>query len=77
MEATLSYSPLNATQLHLLKIFSYTKKEEDLQELKVVLLDFYQKKLDEETDRLWDEGKINDEKIEEMLNTHYRTPYNR
>ncbi|MDR2621937.1 MAG: hypothetical protein LBC48_05065 [Dysgonamonadaceae bacterium] len=76
MEATLSYPPLNATQLHLLKMFSYTKNEDDLQELKTVLLDFYHKKLDEETDQLWTEGKINDAKIEEMLQSHYRTPYN-
>lgn len=63
---TIIKTPLNPVQLHLLKMFSITKSEEDLAELKEVLLDFYQKKLDEETDRLWAEGKINDDKIEEI-----------
>ena len=75
METVASYSPLNAIQLHLLKIFSYTKNEESLKELQSVLFDFYRKKLDEETDRLWAEGKLNDNVIEEMLNIHQRTPY--
>ncbi|MDR0798247.1 MAG: hypothetical protein LBN18_00585 [Dysgonamonadaceae bacterium] len=46
-----------------------------MNELKSVLLDFYHKKLDEETDRLWEEGKLNDHVIDEMLNCHQRTPY--
>ena len=32
-------------------------------------------KIDEEMDRLWDEGKWNHEKIEETLKEHLRTPY--
>ncbi|MDR2466180.1 MAG: hypothetical protein LBD35_02200 [Prevotellaceae bacterium] len=44
-------------------------------ELQEVLLDFYQRKIDRETDRLWTEGIVNEEKIEEMLNSHNRTPY--
>jgi hypothetical protein len=75
MEAAVSYPPLNPVQLHLLKMFSFTKSEESLNELKSVLLDFYHKKLDEETDRLWEEGKLNDHVIDEMLNCHQRTPY--
>ena len=75
METAVSYSPLNATQLHLLKLFSYTKSEDSLKELQSVLFNYYRKKLDEETDRLWAEGKLNDNVIEEMLNIHQRTPY--
>ena len=75
MESVVSYPPLNATQLHLLKMFSYTKSEAGLQELQSALFDFYRKKLDEETDRLWREGKLSDNVIEEMLNIHQRTPY--
>ena len=75
MESTVSYPPLNPIQLHLLKMFSYTKSEESLKELQSALFDFYRKKLDEETDRLWAEGKLNDDVIEEMLNIHQRTPY--
>ena len=72
---TVIASPFNATQLHLLKMFSYSKSENSLKELQSVLFDYYRKKLDEETDRLWAEGKLNDDIIEEMLHTHQRTPY--
>jgi hypothetical protein len=76
MQATLSHQPLNAIQLHLLKLFSYKKTEESLQELKSALLDFYQKKLDEETDKWWQENNMTTEKFEEMFsNIHRRTPY--
>jgi len=40
------------------------------------LFDFYQNKLDEETDRWWKENNMTTEKFEEMCNDiHYRTPY--
>ena len=76
MQEILSHRPLNATQLHLLKLFSFKKTEESLQEMKIVLLNFYQKKLDEETDKWWQENNMTTEKFEEMFsNIHYRTPY--
>jgi hypothetical protein len=37
---------------------------------------YYARKVDEEMDRLWDEGKWNQEKIEETLKEHLRTPDN-
>jgi len=76
MEATIVHSPLNATQLYLLQTFSHIKSEESLEELKSVLFDFYQRKLDEETDKWWDENDMTVEKFEKMCsNIHYRTPY--
>ena len=41
MDATLSHSPLNAVQLHLLRMFSVTKNEDSLKELQTVLFDYY------------------------------------
>lgn len=46
-----------------------------MQELKDVLADFYAKRVQEEADRLWDEGTLNGEAIEKMLEEHWRTPY--
>jgi hypothetical protein len=40
---TVVKTPLNPVQLHILKTFSITKSEENLAELKELLLDFYQK----------------------------------
>jgi len=45
MGATMSHSPFNAAQLYLLQTFAHIKSEETLDELKSVLLDFYQKKI--------------------------------
>ena len=75
MEATLSHSPLNSAQIFVLQTFARAKSEQEKEELTSLYLDYIQKKLDAETGRLWVEGKISNEKIDEILNTHYRTPY--
>jgi len=76
MEAVVTKQPFNKTQLLLLQTFSHIKSDEGFNELKSVLLDFYQKKLDEETDRWWEENEMTTEKFEEILNNaHFRTPY--
>ena len=76
METIVTNPPLNAAQLFLLKTFEHIKSEESFEELRSVLLDFYQKKLDEATDKWWKENDMTVEKFEEMCsNIHYRTPY--
>lgn len=62
----------NPTQLHLLKLFSINDTEESLRELKVALMTFYQDKLDHRLDKLWSDGEITDEKLEEIKNMHLR-----
>lgn len=52
------------TQLHLLRMFSYDDSEERLLEVQKVLSDHFQRKADEELDRLWDEGVLNQEKLD-------------
>ena len=65
----------NPVQLHILEMFNYCKSEKMMQELKDVLADFYAKRVQEEADHLWDEGTLNGEAIEKMLEEHWRTPY--
>ena len=78
MESAVLNTPFNDAQLLLLQTFSHVKSEESFNELKSVLLDFYQKKIDEETDNWWEENNMTVEKFEEMCsNIHYRTPYNK
>jgi len=77
MEAIVTTPSLNAAQLYLLQTFAHIKSEESFEELKSVLFDFYQKKLDKETDKWWEENDMTVEKFEEMCNNaHFRTPYN-
>lgn len=63
---------LNPTQLHLLKLFAVNDDEERLDEMKSVLCDYYQKRLDCKLNKLWDEGVITDDKLEEMKHLHLR-----
>lgn len=66
---------MNPVQLHLLEMFSYCGSEQTVSELKDVLADFYAKKVQKEADRLWDEGILDGEAIEQILQEHWRTPY--
>ena len=66
---------LNAMQLHILEMLSYCQTEQAVEELKSVLADYYAKKVQEEADRLWDEGVLNAESIERIGQEHWRTPY--
>jgi hypothetical protein len=65
MEAT----SLNPTQMHLLKLFSLNNSESYAKEIQTVLTKYFQNRLDEEADRLWDEGVLNQEKLDEIRRT--------
>ena len=76
MEALVSSPPLNEAQLTLLQTFAHIKSEESVEELNSVLFDFYQRKLDEETDKWWNENDMTVERFEEICsNIHYRKSY--
>ena len=59
-------SSLNPTQLHLLKLFSFNNSEEYAREIQEVLAKHFQERLDAETDRLWDEGILNQKRLDEI-----------
>jgi len=71
MEATISNAPLNETQLFLLQAFSQIRSEEEKADIQALLLDYYRKRVDQQASNIF----LSDEKIEEVLNSHYRTPY--
>jgi len=72
MEATVSNSPFNPVQLHLLKIFSFTKSEEDLKELQTVLFNYYRSKLKKQTDEFWEKNNLDNSKMETIMYGHNR-----
>jgi len=67
METTATYQPFNETQLHLLRMFAFTKTEQTLQDMKKVLRDFYIQQVEKEVDKY----QLGDH----LLNEHLRTPY--
>ena len=70
---TTTQSVFTPIQIHLLEMFNYCQDEASMQELKDVLAKFYATKVQEEANRLWDEGTLNDEAIERILSEHWRT----
>lgn len=68
-------TPLNDTQLELLELFSENLSDEELAEVKNLLLQFRLKRLKKAANQVWDEKGWTDEDAERMLHTHMRTPY--
>ena len=71
MEDTIVSAPLNETQLFLLQVFAQMKSEEEKADIQAMLLDYYQKRVDSHANEI----SFSNKKIEEILNSHYRTPY--
>ena len=57
---------LNPTQIHLLKLFSFNNSEDYAKEIQMVLIRYFQKQLDAESDRLWDEGILNQDALDRI-----------
>lgn len=71
MEATV----FNPAQQQLLEMMSFVKSEKVLADLKQVISDYFASQAQAEIDRLWDEGEITLDTIEQWGKEHMRTPY--
>lgn len=68
-------TPFTNLQLELLKVFSHDLSENELKEIKAMLLEYFSKKAISEADKVWDEKKWDEEKISSILRDSERTPY--
>jgi hypothetical protein len=66
---------INPAQYELLNILSCINKEEDVAELKSVIVKFLNTRLQKELDRLWEDGVLNEQKVTSWSDEHMRTPY--
>lgn len=66
---------LNSAQLHLVKLFSFVKTKTAFSELQDVLMQYYAKEVDRQMDDLWDSGKLDADKMNQIRTAHIRTPY--
>ena len=57
---------LTPTQQHLLKLFSFDRSEAYAREIQEVLTRHFQERLDKESDRLWDEGILDQRRLDEL-----------
>lgn len=71
MESTV----FNPAQLKIMQMLSYIKTQEELEELQNVISNYFAKKVDDEMDKLWEQGIIDEQTIEQWGKEHMRTPY--
>lgn len=67
--------PLSNMQIELLKLFSRDIEEEDLKELKRLMVKYLSKNLFDKADKQWEEKSLSNDDMDKLLNTHLRTPY--
>ena len=60
---TTTFTPI---QIHLLKMFQYMKTEEELDELKQLLFQYYSQKMDERLNELWGNGVLDQKRLDEI-----------
>jgi predicted 3-demethylubiquinone-9 3-methyltransferase (glyoxalase superfamily) len=66
---------LNDAQLELLKMMSVFNTPEAVSDLKQAISDYFACKAEDEINKMWEEGTLNKEKIEQFRTLHERTPY--
>jgi len=57
---------ITPSQMHLLKLFAFDKSEKRALEIKEVLMRYFQERLDAESDRLWDDGTLDQERLDQL-----------
>jgi len=75
MEATMERTVFSPAQVEILNTISQLHSDEDLQELRHWLARFFAMRADRELERLWNEGVITEQTIEDWGKEHMRTPY--
>ncbi len=68
-------SRINQAQYEVLNMLSCINKEEDVIALRTVIAQFLNTRLQNEIERLWDNGTLTEEKVSAWSQEHMRTPY--
>ena len=66
---------ITPAQYELLNMFSCINSDVDVADLKAVIVQFLNTRLQNEIDRLWDEATITEETVEKWGKEHMRTAY--
>ena len=73
---TLPRTPFSPFQVEMLELIARVQSEGEMNDIRRLLGQYFAKQAEDAIDRLWDEGKLNDEVIEGWKNEHMRIPYN-
>ena len=71
----LQLNTMNEAQMMILESFAGATDGQELNDLMDVIRDFYARRLEAEMNRLWDNGTLNQEALDQLKNEHFRTPY--
>ena len=69
----MSTATLTPTQRHLLKLFSYNSSEAYAREIQAVLTKYFQNRLDAKSDELWDNGILDQKRLDEISTGRFNT----
>ena len=69
--------PLTNLQLELLKLFSNPVSNDELLEIKDLLVQYFANKAMDLADEAWEKNKWNEKDEKQFLKAHHRTPYKR
>ena len=69
----MQHTVINPAQYELLNVLSCVNKEEDIMELKSVIVKFLNTRLQKEIDRLWEDGTLTEQKVADWTDEHMRT----
>lgn len=76
MDQSIINSPLNKQQLEILKLFSRDIDENDLIEIKRLIVAYLANKVSDMADQVWDDKNWTNDDMHDLLKTHQRTNYN-
>ena len=66
---------MNPSQMMILESFAGARDEQELNDLMDVLRTFYANRLESEMQRLWDNGTLDQQALDQLQGEHLRTPY--
>ncbi len=72
-----SSTKLNAVQQQLLQLFSQKMDDQELAEIQDILTAYYDSKLQNSFDKVWEEKGWDTSIFDDFLAEHMRTPYNK
>jgi hypothetical protein len=70
-------TPLTEPQLELLQMFARPVENIDWQNIKTMITKYFADRAIVEANKVWDNQNWDNSKVQELLNSHLRTPYNK
>ena len=67
-----TFSPF---QIQMLEMVSHVQSEDEMNDIRRMLAEYFAQRAEDAIDRLWDEGVLNEGVIEGWKSEHMRTPY--